>query len=425
MLASIPGQTMGVSAFTDYLIKALSVSRVNLSTAYMAGTLASALMIPYAGKLYDRHGARKTAAAAALMLGVFLLLLSGSGILTDQLGALLSVPLASVGFVIAALAFFGIRFFGQGVLTLVARGMVIKWFDRRRGIAVAVIGVATSFGFSYAPRPLHGLIDSFGWSQALLLLAGLLILGFLPFAALLYRDSPEHCGLKVEEGMKERPLKTSRIQDTGVSRTASQARRDIRFWIIIVLLFLWALFNTALTFHVISIFAQTGAAAAQALRIFFPIGVISFAVRFVCSWFSDRIDLKHFITLQAAAVALSGASLFRLEHPLGELFLIIGMGTAGGLFSMLNFITWPRLFGKKHLGAVSGLAMSFTVAGSAVGPWLFSLIFDVTGGYAAAGLASAIAAAVLLVLSLPVSFSPEQRPAGTHAGSKRPAAQHR
>ncbi len=41
VLASIPGQTMGVSVFTDYYISNLSISRVELSTAYMIGTLIS------------------------------------------------------------------------------------------------------------------------------------------------------------------------------------------------------------------------------------------------------------------------------------------------------------------------------------------------------------------------------------------------
>ena len=47
ILASIPGQTMGVSVFTDHLIAALRISRVQLSTAYMFGTVASSFMLPW------------------------------------------------------------------------------------------------------------------------------------------------------------------------------------------------------------------------------------------------------------------------------------------------------------------------------------------------------------------------------------------
>ena len=51
MLMSIPGQTMGVSVFTDKLIRDLAVDRSNLSLAYFFGTLSSGLMITRAGKV--------------------------------------------------------------------------------------------------------------------------------------------------------------------------------------------------------------------------------------------------------------------------------------------------------------------------------------------------------------------------------------
>jgi len=72
VLASIPGQTMGVSVFTDYYISNLDITRVQISTAYMIGTLASSLLIPYAGIYFDKLGARAVAAIAAAFLGVFL-----------------------------------------------------------------------------------------------------------------------------------------------------------------------------------------------------------------------------------------------------------------------------------------------------------------------------------------------------------------
>jgi hypothetical protein len=73
VLASIPGQTMGVSVFTDHFIEHLQLSRVRISTAYMIGTLTSSLVIPRAGVFYDRMGARLTASIAAISLALFLL----------------------------------------------------------------------------------------------------------------------------------------------------------------------------------------------------------------------------------------------------------------------------------------------------------------------------------------------------------------
>jgi OFA family oxalate/formate antiporter-like MFS transporter len=41
VILSIPGQTAGVSVYTDHLIKNLALSRVAISFAYLIGTLTS------------------------------------------------------------------------------------------------------------------------------------------------------------------------------------------------------------------------------------------------------------------------------------------------------------------------------------------------------------------------------------------------
>ena len=64
--ASVPGQTIGVSVFTDPVKDALGLSRNQFSNAYMIGTLMSALAIGRAGIWFDRYGARYVAFVAAI-----------------------------------------------------------------------------------------------------------------------------------------------------------------------------------------------------------------------------------------------------------------------------------------------------------------------------------------------------------------------
>ncbi len=75
-LMSSPGQTYGVSPFTDSLIAALGLTRVQLSLAYMIGTIGSSLCLTHAGRAYDRFGTRVVAPASSLLLGTVLVLLS-------------------------------------------------------------------------------------------------------------------------------------------------------------------------------------------------------------------------------------------------------------------------------------------------------------------------------------------------------------
>jgi len=61
--------------------------------------------------------------------------------------------------------------------------------------------------------------------------------------------------------------------------------------------------------------------------------------------------------------------------------LIIGLGFLGGLFSVVNAVTWPKYYGRKYLGSITGKIMSFLVIASAIAPSLFSYCFSTFGSY--------------------------------------------
>jgi len=78
------------------------------------------------------------------------------------------------------------------------------------------------------------------------------------------------------------------------------------------------------------------------------------------------------------------------------------MGLSGGLYGVLTSVTWPKIYGREHLGAISGFAMSFMVAGSAIGPWLFSLMESIWGHYKFTGYMGMILVSIIGIMSLPV-----------------------
>ena len=82
VLTSIPGQTIGVSFFTDHLIAATELSRLALANAYLVGTLTSGCLLPFGGKLLDRLGARRVVVLAAVGLGITLAYLRRQAIST-------------------------------------------------------------------------------------------------------------------------------------------------------------------------------------------------------------------------------------------------------------------------------------------------------------------------------------------------------
>lgn len=57
------------------------------------------------------------------------------------------------------------------------------------------------------------------------------------------------------------------------------------------------------------------------------------------------------------------------------------MGALGGFFGVLNSVTWPRFFGRQHLGAITGRVMSTLIFASAIAPSIFSFSYTLLGSY--------------------------------------------
>ena len=379
---SIPGQTMGVSVFTESLLSDLQINRNNLSLAYLVGTLGSGLIITRAGKLYDKHGARVMAFIAGVMLGVMLVYLTRIDRLVSSMSEASWISPALLTFILLAVGFWGIRFFGQGLLTMVSRNMVMKWFNRRRGLANAVLGIFSALGFSVAPKLLDHVIQRLEWRGAWIFLAILVGIVFAFFVLMVFRDNPEACGCKADG--KLRAIKKGRRPPSLPDHdfTLPEARKTLAFWAFTLGLFLSALYISGLTFHVVSVFEASGLTREQGLGIFIPTSLIAVVIQFLGGYASDYIRLKFLLLLFALGIILSIAGLIMLGGvPLAYWMIVSGNGVVWGLYTVLIGVTWPRFYGLKHLGAISGFSLSWTVIGSALGPYMFSVSMDLTGSY--------------------------------------------
>jgi len=382
ILMSIPGQTMGVSVFTENLLSDLQINRNNLSLAYLLGTLSSGLMITRAGKLYDKHGARVMAFISGVMLGLMLVYLTRVDRLVDGLANSSLLPPMLATFILLAIGFWGIRFFGQGLLTMVSRNMVMKWFNRRRGLANAVLGIFSALGFSVAPKILSQIIDRLEWRGAWIFLAILVGVVFAIFVLIVYRDNPEDCGCVADGRMKERKRRPRPPSLPDHDFTLKEARKTLAFWAFTLALSLAALYISGLTFHVVSVFESSGLSREMGLGIFIPTSVIAVGVQFAGSYASDFIRLKYPLILFMVGLLISTFGLTMLGDQAIAYFLIIGgNGIVWGLYTVLIGVTWPRFYGLKNLGAISGFSLSWTVIGSSLGPYMFSLSVDLTGSY--------------------------------------------
>ncbi len=378
---------MGMAVFTEPFIEAFGLTRTQLSMAYLFGTIGSSLFLTQAGRWYDRLGGRIMIAASSAVLGLMVVYISFVDVLSRWLGGHTLVT-----FILILLGFFGVRFFGQGVLTSCSRNVLMLWFVKRRGLVSGLRSVFVSFGFSLAPLVLAMMIGGFGWRGALWFMALLVGLVFAVLAFIFVRDNPLSCGL-VPDGEK---LSDDYVAPAEApSKSLAEARRSPVFWIYSMSLAMHAMFGTALTFHVVAIFGEAGLSRDVAFGYFFPSAVCATAANLVGSYLVDKGPLKPFLIVMLIGFVVGACGLINLDQPWGYWMLALGFGTGGGLWGVTSNLAFIRFFGPLHLGEVSGFNTSISVFASAVGPFAFSLAVDHLGSY---NVAAQICLAMLVVL---------------------------
>ena len=396
VFASIPGQTIGVGVFTDSLLEALDMSRENLSLAYMFGTLASGLLIPLAGTILDRIGVRVMAVIASLGLGLSMLALSQCDRITTSIGV------AGAAMIVMTPIFLLMRFFGQGNLTMVARVAIGKWFNHRRGLATAIMGLFTTFAFSGGAFLINWVIDMYKWRQTCWILAGVIGIGMSLIAWLFFRDNPEQCGL-VMDGIDDRQwlaAQEKQVPETKIEFTRRQALKKWAFWAFSLGLACYGLVITGISFHRTAIGEEMARTNKETLNVFIAISFVGVATRFAASWLADRtkLKLKWLLLVMMAAQILGTVGMLIFASNTGWGMTALGYGITGGIWGIIFSVALPRFFGREHLGAISGLTMSICVLASAVGPWLFSRGQSITGDYRTViALCMLIPAAIILM----------------------------
>ncbi len=363
---------MVMSVFADRFIEAADISRTQLSDAYLIGTLLSGLLVTFGGVWFDRLGARIFYTFFVILFGFAVAGMSQ----IDRFARVLQEWISPADWVKVAafvIGFFLIRFLGQGMVTIGARSMLSKWWNRKRGLVSAISGVAVASFFSTAPVLLEMQVEALGWRGAWIF-NGIALSTIVAFCGwLFFRDNPEECGLEMD-GPYAGEERVEANSDMIIVRdfTRAEAMRTYSFWVFTLGIAAQGMFATAYTFHVVDIGRASGIDKERILGYFAFSLIATIPTNLICGYIAEFIRLRFILVLLGASGALMGVGMLLLPNTSGEILLILGMGTSWGTYPVLSNVTFARYFGRTHLGAISGLGMSLTVAGSAFGPAFFA-----------------------------------------------------
>lgn len=360
-----PGQTIGVSVFVDHFISDLSLTRSQVSTAYLIGTLIAALGLPRVGQTIDRVGVRKAMTVVGALFGVALVGMAGVQ-----------------GFITLTVGFVAIRLLGQGSLSLTSTVAVTLWFEKRRGTVLGVFATGTAIFMTIVPVGLILVIEDFSWRIGWLVAAVVIWVSVIPIARFGMIDRPADVG-QVPDGPNPKKSRTSREQATQ-SSTRRQAVHTKRFWVLVAASATVGMLSTALNFHQISLLTDAGLSATEAAVMFLPQVIGAGAAGLLFGYLSDRLTGRWLIPMAMGLLAVSLLAAANVSPGISVIFYAVSLGAAGGATRSVSATLLPRWFGTRHIGSIQGMASLINVGSTALGPVAFALARGASGGYSGA-----------------------------------------
>ena len=349
-------------------------SRAETSLAYSVSAFVSGASAPFVGALVDRLGPRRL---------VFL----GGGVLA--LGLLGSAYVHSLWQLIVL---YGVLMtVGANCLGLVVFvPMLSRRFVSNRGMAIAIVQSANGFARAVSAPVAQILISTIGWRHAYLAQAALMGALVWPLAALFQRNEEP-----APVAPPSRPSTTAgtTVADRPARRgwTLAEAIATPHFWLLFTVYLCTGLGSFFVSLHQLAFAVDVGFDKLYAASVLGLGALLSVAGTIVTGTLSD------YIGRELSAVLAYGVSIIGVICAL----FITGPDHAWLLWIHACFfgLTWGArgpavtaktadLFPGPNLGAILGVITVGTGIGSAVGAWGAGWIFDVSGSYRLAFLAS-------------------------------------
>jgi MFS family permease len=376
-------QTFGV--FYKSLMHEFGWTRAETVLAFSLISIVQASLAVCMGWLTDRLGPRIVVTVFGSFLGLSYLLLSRMTALW-QFNLYYSI-LGAVGLSTA---------------TVPIMATVARWFNKRRGLMVAIVQAGVGIGgFIFAP--LSGwLIVQYGWRLAYDVLALIVLVVVITSGLLLKRD-PQSIGL-LPDGFSPAVMSTvqakANLNDIGLS--LKQALRTHQFWIVAGIFFSFGFCRSAFLPHIANHVQDLGFSISDGANVLAALIVSSIAGRFWLGWVDNRPAFMG--SFAVTTVALIWALITRDLWGLYLFAVLFGFGW--GAQAVLRLTVTSETFGLLSIGLLLGVFGFCEAAASALGSYLSGLLFDLTGSYQLAfwsGIPVSITGAILSAVLKPIS----------------------
>lgn len=382
MAATYPGRTHGLGMITEPLLKDLQLStadgRVLFATInFWATIIGSAFCVPI-GWLFDHYDRRWVLAANLFLLGAVVIAMS-------QVSNLWAM----------AIAITLTRGLGQSALSVVSITIVAKSFSAQR------LGMAMAW-YSILLAPFHlALIKGVGWAIAWEDISWRTVWAGIGFSIV----GLSACGMLLRSN--NAPEKSGKTISDSTGFTLGQALRTPAFWTFSLTISMWGMIYSGVALFNEDIFSERGFDRNLYFNVLSEVTIIAVCAKFFFGWLVNYVPLNQLLAVCLLVTSLSLVGMTQATQVWHAYAYGIGLGIASGAVALLFFATWGKLYGKRELGRIQGVAQMLTVFASAAGPLLFSASKRATTSYTFIFL---LLAATAIAMALVAVFTPMPKP---------------
>lgn len=347
------GQTFFISLSSGGIRADYGLSHGEFGTLYMAATFASALTLPFIGRIVDR-----VSVAGVVAFNIPLLALAAIGMAFAHSIAVLLIVI------------YALRLFGQGLMTHNALTAIGRWYSAQRGRAMSITVIGHQAGEALLPIIFVAIVATVGWRNTWLLSAGFLILVGLPVIYALMR-------------VERLPRSTDGVVSRRSSRdwTRGEVLRDPLFWLTCLGVLAPGFIGTTIFFHQVYLVELRGWSLTVFASFFVAMSAMTVLSSLVSGALIDRFTALRLLPSFLIPLGLSCLVLASWEDQIAGLVFMALMGISYGFSSTLMGAIWPEMYGTKHLGAVRSVVVAILVFATSAGPGLTGYLIDVGVSY--------------------------------------------
>jgi len=378
------GQSFFLGLFNSSIRDALSITHGQFGSIYASATLLSSFMLVWIGKKIDDFNILKFASYVIALLAISCFLFS---------------KISSVAFLF--LSIFLMRLSGQGLMSHTATTTISRFFEKTRGRALSTTWLGLSLAEFILPLLIIFLLTFIDWRNIWIAISISVII-ILPIVIV---TLVKNVKLDSRETSSVTNIKTKDIKQW----TRTEVLKDYRFYIICLSMLAMPWIATGTFVYQSFIVSSKGWGPYVIAQSFMVYSILSVLTLFLTGFLIDKFSSRKLIIYMNIPLLVATFVLYYFNSPISS-FVFLGLiGISNGLANVLGSATWAEIYGVKYIGSIKALTTALMVFATAFGTSLFGILIDNTFSIEQIALVSGsyILIAILLLFLVKNKINPD------------------